>query len=147
MSVLRGGWRVGFPHHDAGQLFAVAVDIESYPRFIPWCRLARVCRRDGNVLEVDNVFGAGPVQARFRSRAELDPPHHLDITASDGPFRRFHLGWSFEPGADGGCRVVVEYRMAFRSPLLASLAQISQPDTERRAVQAFKERVRVVYGP
>lgn len=146
MSVLSGGWRVDFPHHDAEQLFAVAADVESYPRFIPWCSYAQIRYRDGNHLEVDNQFGAGPIQARFRSSAEMAPPHQLDITASDGPFRRFHLGWRFEPLGDGGCRVVVEYRMAFHSPLLHAMARMSQPEVERRAVQKFKERVRAVYG-
>lgn len=146
MSALTGGWRVEFPHHDAEQLFAVAVDIESYPRFIPWCRLAHIRRRDGHMLQVDNLFGAGPLQVRFHSRAELDPPHRLEITACDGPFRQFRLSWSFDPGTTGGCRVVADYRMELRSSLLHSLARLSLPEVERRVVQKFKERVRAVYG-
>lgn len=145
MGMLSGGWQVDFPHHDAEQLFAVAVDIESYPRFLPWCRLAHIRKRDGNVLEVDNLFGAGPIQARFHSRAEIDRPRRLDITARDGPFRLFRLGWRFEP-RDGGCRVTAEYRMELRSGLLGSLARLSLPEVERRVVQNFKERVRAVYG-
>ena len=146
MTPLAGGWTVDFPDHDAEQLFAVAVDIESYTRFIPWCRLARIRRREGNILEVDNLFGAGPLQARFRSRAEFDSPRRLDITATDGPFRLFHLGWRFEPRHGGGCRVVARYSMELRSGLLHSLARLSLSEVERRVVRNFKDRVRVVYG-
>ena len=146
MSALIGGWRVDFPHHDEEQLFAVAVDVESYPRFLPWCRLAHIRRRMGDSLEVDNLFGAGPVLARFRSHAEFDRPHRLDITARDGPFRLFHLGWRFEPGEHGGCRVTADYRMELRSGLLQGLARLSLPEVERRVVDSFKARVRTVYG-
>lgn len=146
MSRLAGGWVVEFPHHDPAHLFALAVDIESYPRFIPWCRLARIRRRDGGRLEVDNLFGAGPIQARFQSVAEADPPHRLEITSRDGPFRAFRLCWVFEPLAGDGCRVKADYQMELRSGLLHSLARLSLPEVERRVVQKFKERVRAVYG-
>ena len=146
MSVLAGGWMVDFPHHDAALLFALAVDIESYPRFIPWCRLARIRGREGNRLEVDNLFGAGPVQARFHSTAEFEAPHRLDITSRDGPFRSFHLTWTFEPLGHEGCRVKADYRMELKSSLLQSLARLSAPEMERRVVQKFRERVRAVYG-
>ncbi|RAU21791.1 ubiquinone-binding protein [Paramagnetospirillum kuznetsovii] len=146
MSALVGGWAVDFPHHDAARLFALAVDVESYPRFIPWCRLTRIRRRDQARLEVDNLFGAGPVQARFHSVAEFDAPHRLEITSRDGPFRAFRLTWVFEPLDAQGCRVKADYRMELKSGLLQSLARLSLPEVERRVVQKFKERVRAVYG-
>ncbi len=144
--MLAGGWVVDFPRHDAARLFALAVDIESYPRFIPWCRLARIRGREGNRLEVDNLFGAGPVQARFHSVAEFEAPHRLSITSRDGPFRSFQLTWEFEPLGDDGCRVKADYRMELRSGLLQSLARLSLPEVERRVVHKFRERVRAVYG-
>ncbi len=144
MSVVAGAWVVDFPHLDRARLFAVAADIESYPRFIPWCRLARIRQRDGNRMEVDNLFGAGPIQARFRSHAEFDPPNRLDITSRDGPFRHFHLTWRFLALGAEGCRVEADYRMELRSGLLQSLAQVSMTEIERRVVQRFKERVRAV---
>ena len=146
MTAVNGGWRVDFPHHGPEQLFAVAADVEAYPRFLPWCRLTRIRKRDANRLEVENLFGIGPMQLRFRSQAQLDPPHGLDITAQDGPFRQFHLSWRFIPLDQGGCRVVAEYRMELRSPLLHSLTRLTLPDMERRVVQRFKERVRTVTG-
>ncbi|MBI3445071.1 MAG: type II toxin-antitoxin system RatA family toxin [Magnetospirillum sp.] len=146
MSALLGGWHVDFPHHDPEQMFALAVDIESYPRFIPWCQKARIRQRREHILDVDNVFGTGPLQARFQSTAELDPPHGLTITSADGPFRRFRLQWHFSPLGEGGCRVEAEYEMVLRSPLMHSLASMTLPPMEHKVVHNFKERVRQVYG-
>ncbi|CAA7621818.1 Oligoketide cyclase/lipid transport protein [Candidatus Terasakiella magnetica] len=146
MGGLSGGWRVDFPHHDCDKLFALAVDIESYPRFLPWCRSARIRHHDGNVLQVENRFGAGPLQINFRSRAVLDRPHSLEITSSDGPFHSFALTWRFEPLGTTGGRVVAQYRMELRSGLMQSLAHLSLGEIERRVVRNFTERVRAVYG-
>ena len=146
MAGLAGGWRVDFPRHDAEQLFALAADIESYPRFLPWCRSARILSRRDQAWEVDNVFGAGPVLAHFRSHAVFDRPHLLEITASEAPFRRFRLSWRFEPLGAAGCRVTAYYAMDLRSSLLAAMARMALPEMERKVVQRFKDRVRQVYG-
>ncbi len=145
MHPLTGGWRVDVPRHTPEELYALAVDIESYPRFLPWCQRAHVRKRDGDRLEVDNLFGLGPLQARFTSLAEQEPPHRLTISAHDGPFRHFKLVWDFEPLGEG-CRVVARYEMALRSPMLHSMAAMTLPAMEHKVVQNFKERIRRVYG-
>jgi coenzyme Q-binding protein COQ10 len=146
MTAITGGWSADFPRHAPEQLFHLAADIEAYPRFIPWCLAARVRRRGDTTLDVDNRFGAGPLQVGFRSQAEFVVPSRLDITSSDGPFRRFHLCWRFTPRGGGGCRVSVEYEMELHSGLLNTLARLSQHEAERRVARRFGERAREVYG-
>ena len=145
---LAGLWSLDFPNHACEALFAVAVDIESYPRFLPWCRAVRITRRgpDGLPRRVENLFGAGPVVARFESHAEPEPPHRLVIRAEAAPFRRFSLDWRFDPLPDGGCRASAAYHIELRSAVLQSLARLSLPEVERRVVQAFRDRVRLVHG-
>ncbi|MCA1908729.1 MAG: type II toxin-antitoxin system RatA family toxin [Magnetospirillum sp.] len=138
---LRGRFAADFPGLAASQLFAIASDIESYPRFIPWCRSARVLAADGAVRRVDNHFGAGPVDMRFVTRAEADEPRALSITSDDGPFRSFRLDWRF---ADG--HVEADYSIALRSPLLQGLAVFAMPEVERRIVSQFRQRVEALHG-
>ena len=138
---LRGRFAAVFPGLTARQLFDVASDIESYPHFIPWCRSARVVHADSAVREVDNHFGAGPVELRFRTRAEAMAPDALTITSADGPFRSFRLDWRF---ADG--HVQADYSIALRSSLLQGLAVFAMPEVERRIVSQFRRRVHALYG-
>lgn len=145
MHPLSGGWRVDVLRHTPEELYALAVDIESYPLFLPWCQKARIRRRDGDRMEVDNLFGLGPMQARFISEAAEEPPGRLTITSRDGPFRRFRLIWEFEPLGDG-CRVEASYKMELRSPMLQSMAALALPAMEHKVVQNFKDRIRRVYG-
>lgn len=138
---LRGRFAADFPGLAATQLFAIASDIESYPLFIPWCRSARVLSTDGTVRQVENHFGAGPVDMRFFTRAEADAPHALSITSEDGPFRSFRLDWTFREG-----HVEARYHISLRSPLLQGLAAFAMPEVERRIVSQFRQRVVALHG-
>jgi coenzyme Q-binding protein COQ10 len=146
LTVLAGGFAMDFPALNADQLFQLAVEVEDYPQFIPGCIAARVRRRDGNRLVVDNHFGAGPIEMRFCSEAEADRPHRLVITSADQPFRSFRLEWSFDEAPAGGCRVTAFYEMELNSPLLNGLARFAMPELERRVANRFRERARKVFG-
>ena len=139
-------WRLRFPVFSTEQLFTLVSDIESYPQFVPGCVATRILehRADGRRL-VDNVFGAGPLRWRFRSTAEADPPHRLEIVSQDGPWRRFAMLWRFTPEGDG-CRVDVDLDVAFRSPLLAALAPTALPRAEPRIIRAFEARAQRLYA-
>ena len=139
-----GGWRRTFPRLSSAQLFALVSDIESYPAFVPGCLHARIVERGETVWKVENVFGFGPVRSRFMSRAELDPPHRLDITSREEPWRDFRMNWRFED-ADAGCRLSCALALVFRSPLLARVAHLASGELERGVVSAFERRARWVY--
>lgn len=146
MEPVAGRFAADFPTHSCAQLFALAVDIERYPAFIPWCRSARIVARHGDMLEVENHFGAGPLDVVFCTRAVSEPPHRLEITSDQPPFRTFQLAWNFSPLDGAGCRVVAEYRMVLRSPLLHGLARLTVAEAQRKIVQRFRERAQAVYG-
>lgn len=140
-----GEWRMEFAGRTPEQLFALAADIESYPRFVPWCIATRILSRHPDHWRCDNLFGKGPIRLRFHTRAEFDPPREIRIASHDGPFRTFRLVWRFAATAQG-CRVVVGFDMAFRWDLVGLLARVSLPEVEQRIVSAFRGRAAQLYG-
>lgn len=147
MSAITGTIAADYPRHSCDELFALASDIEQYPRFLPWCKSVRVTRTgEDGIREVDNHFGAGPADMAFRSRAIATPPNRLEITSDDGPFRRFVLIWSFTPRSEGGCRVRAEYVVEFRSGVLQGLARLGVHRVERSVLRRFRDRARTVYA-
>lgn len=146
MTAITGAVAADYPRYSCDELFALATDIEQYPRFLPWCKSARVVHADGDVREVDNHFGAGPADLAFRSRAIAMPPTRLEIASIDGPFRRFTLVWSFTPRAEGGCRVRAEYVVDFRSGMLQGLARLGIHRVERSVMRRFRDHARIVYS-
>lgn len=143
---LRGAFSAEFPRWSCEQLFALATDVESYPRFIPWCKSARVLSEEGCSREVVNHFGAGPAELTFRTRAVSTAPERLEIMSADGPFRRFALTWSFAPMEGGGCTVRADYVIDFRSSVLQGLAHLTIREVERRIVRKFRDRAAEMYG-
>lgn len=126
------------------QLFALVLDIEHYPEFVPAYHQARILQREVSMLEVEQVVGFGPVVLSFRSRAEYTAPTRIFIHASDGPFHRLDVTWSFMP-EDGGCRVTAEidYRP---SGLLAPLLRGGLTLLASRLLDAFARRAARLYG-
>ena len=143
--VVRGDWRMEFPDHSPDQMFALAADIESYPRFVPWCIATRILSRHDDHWRCDNVFGSGPVRLRFHTRAAFDPPHVSVITSTDGPFRSVHLYWRFFPEGTG-VRVEAGFEARFKSDMVGLLARVSLAEVERRIIAAFRRRAEQLYG-
>lgn len=135
-----------FPVYSAEQLFALVADIESYPQFVPGCVATRILeRRDDGTWLVDNVFGFGPLRSRFHTTARFDAPQRLEIVSQDGPWRRFAMVWRFTPDADG-CRADADVEVAFRLPLLETLARTGLSSAEPRIIRAFEGRAKRLYG-
>jgi len=127
------------------QLFALVLDIERYPEFVPGYRAARILRRDAQALEVEQRAGFGPLTIAFRSRAEFRAPARIHIHASDGPFRRLEVTWSFTPEDAGGCRVSADtcYEL---SGLLAPMVRGGMALFAPRLLDAFALRAARLYG-
>lgn len=134
------------PRHSPEQLYALAADIESYPRFLFWCEQARIKGREGNRLLVDNVFGLGPIRARFETRAVLDPTRSIEVTSTAPPFALLRIVWRFEADPRGGCTVSLSLEQAFRSPLVEMAAKPFLAGFEESVIRAFVKRAREVYG-
>ncbi len=129
------------------QLFDLVADIERYPEFLPWCRAARIRRREGNTLHADLVIGFKMFRENFTSRVELDRGRHrIDVVYAEGPFKYLRNHWVFEPRPDGSCHVDFYVEFEFRSPLLARLIGLLFHEAVRRMVHAFETRAAKLYG-
>ncbi|PPQ40254.1 coenzyme Q-binding protein COQ10 [Rhodoblastus acidophilus] len=135
-----------YPRYSPENLFALAADIESYPLFVPGCRSARILAREGDALQVENVFGFGPLRHPFKTRAELKPPRELAIVSQDGPWRRFSMTFRFAREQDG-CRLVCEAVLDFRSPMLNLVASLAAAEVETKVLAAFQRRAEKLFGP
>ncbi|GBD41855.1 Persistence and stress-resistance toxin PasT [bacterium HR39] len=129
------------------QLFRLVAEVDRYPEFLPWCRAARVVRRDGNVFWADLVVAFKMFRERFRSKVTLTPPHRIDVEYIDGPFRYLNNHWVFEEAPDGGCIVDFFVDFEFKSKFLQSLMEMLFNEAVRRMVAAFERRAVELYGP
>src|SRR5882724_3094248 len=88
------------------RLFALINDIESYPRFIPWCTHARVLSRSDREIVATIGVRQGPLQSEFTTRNELEQDRRIVMHLVTGPFKMLEGEWLLTPIAQAGPRPV-----------------------------------------
>ncbi|MGO8865569.1 MAG: type II toxin-antitoxin system RatA family toxin [Alphaproteobacteria bacterium] len=132
----------------ARRLFDLVADVEKYPEFIEWFVAVRIRRREGNVLEVDQVVRFKGLRARFVTRAVLDPPRRIEIACQEPPFKRFDQLWTFLPAPKGGTIVEYASTLELSSSLLqhAMQALFDERQVAVATVDALARRAQQIYG-
>jgi ribosome-associated toxin RatA of RatAB toxin-antitoxin module len=137
--------RSAIVEHSAEEMFALVDDIESYPRFLPWCSAATVESRSPGLARATLTVGLRGVRQSLTTENELRPPGAMDMRLVKGPFRRFAAAWRFKALGAGSCAVEfsLEYEMA------GPLSRLLEPLFDHVAntmVDAFTRRAGEVYG-
>jgi len=128
------------------QLFDLVAGVDRYPEFLPWCKAARITRREGDVFYADLVIAFKMFKERFASKVRLTPKSGIDVEYIDGPFRYLNNHWGFEPAPGGGTILHFHVDFEFRSRLLQNLIGLLFNEAVRRMVGAFEARAEQLYG-
>lgn len=129
------------------KMFDLVIDVDRYPEFLPWCRAARIKRREPGVLVAEMVIGFKMVREQFTSHVDYNAQDlTINTTYMDGPFKQMVSKWRFLPSPEG-CLVDFYVDFEFKSSLLQSLAGAFFGEVVRRMVGAFEARARQLYGP
>ena len=128
------------------QMFALVEDIERYPEFVPWVATAQLLERTATEVIGRLEMQRGGIREKFTTRNVLSPPHQMDLTLVDGPFKTLEGRWKFEPIADRGTRIGLAIRFEFANPMLSLLLSNSFEKSCGQLVDAFVARARSVYA-
>jgi len=131
--------------YDAGQMFDLVDDIESYPAFLHWCQGATVDRSGNTEVVATLDVGLGGVRKRFTTRNSLQRPHRIEIDLVKGPFKSLRGTWRFEAQDSGS---VVELQLDFEvahTPLDRMFGMLFE-EIVRSQVAAFIQRAERLYG-
>ena len=131
--------------HPWEELYSLVLEVESYPRFVPFCHAL-------DVLEQSNHDGADEVTARMevgfaavregftgrilgrRARQEIL------ISNVDGPFRSFDGRWLFTPADDRATDIRVEVDYQFCNPFMSAVLSTAFWSIAEALVTAFETR-------
>jgi coenzyme Q-binding protein COQ10 len=132
------------------QLFDLVADVPRYPEFLPWCTAARVRRKEGPGVEVDELaIGFGPFHEKFVSRVVQTPDDptgpRIATTGVEGPFKQLASQWHFRPHPDG-CEIEFALEFEFRSLILQHTVRVLFAEAVKRMVAAFEARAAQLYG-
>ena len=128
------------------QMFDLVNDVESYPKFLHWCRGARIDIVQGNTLEATLDVGVLGFHQSFRTRNTLTRPERIGIDLVSGPFRRLRGEWRFQAEAGGGSSISLTLTFEVtRSPFGVVFAKVFE-ELAGAQMAAFIERAKTVYG-
>ena len=132
--------------HSAARMYALVEDIESYPRFLPWCVGADVKSRSPGTTLATLSLGMRGVKQSFTTQNTNRPPGAIDMKLVEGPFRRFSAGWRFEALGENACKVEFSMEVEFASRAVATLLQPLFERIGDNMVDAFTRRADEIHG-
>jgi coenzyme Q-binding protein COQ10 len=133
------------------QLFVLVIDIEKYPKFLPWCRGARIVSResDGSFIG-ELIIRFMNLTERYTSKVVASPltshhaPRTIDVTLVSGPFHHLENHWRFVPHPQG-CELHFDVDFAFKSKLLDTMIGGVFTRATEKMVAAFTARAESMY--
>ena len=131
--------------HSAAQIYALIIDVERYPQFLPWCVGAEVEAMGEDEMVASLQIRRGPLRTQFTTRNRLERDRVVDMAFQRGPFRSLEGRWTLTPLGDDGCNVELRMRFEFSSAVPGSLLEPVFEETAASLVDAFVARAREVY--
>ncbi len=128
------------------QMFDLVAGVDRYPEFLPWCKAARITKREGDIFYADLIIGYKMVREKFTSRVTTSRPDHIHVEYLSGPMKHLSNHWRFIRNGDGGCTIDFFVDFEFKNPVFRKLMGLFFNEAVRRMVTAFEARAKKLYG-
>lgn len=129
------------------QLYTLAMDVENYPEFLPWCQSLRVFNRQKNTFDADMVIGYKSFREKVTTRVHFTENQRVRIEYLRGPMKHLKSDWTFAPDESGqGCVLQFDVDLELKNFVLNALLNGAFEKATSKLVQAFRDRAEAVYG-
>ena len=132
--------------YSAQQIYALVIDVERYPEFIPWCKAARIVERNEHNFLAELVISFKHIRESYVSRVSGDEATgSIDVVMERGPFHHLTNHWRLIPN-DSGCIIDFQIAFSFKYAVLEKLIGGLFSRATQRMVEAFMTRADAMYG-
>ena len=133
------------------QLMALALDVESYNEFVPFCERCVIResfeRQGRDVMVAAMTVGVSIFNETFVSRVISDASAKTSrVTGIDGPLNALVNNWQFSALDNGGTEIDFSVSFEFKSRMLSMLASSRVEDVCNRILDAFVDRAHRLHG-
>ncbi|CAK0769752.1 coenzyme Q-binding protein COQ10 [uncultured Gammaproteobacteria bacterium] len=130
------------------QLFDLIVDVESYPRFVPWWEAVRVKDRENGRYRTDQVVRFPWFKQTFSTVTTYERPHRIEVVAQKGALGTFSLAWKLNDADDGTATVDLTVEVSGSVLPVRKVAEALSRDVVQMLLTAFEgEAARVYRNP
>jgi ribosome-associated toxin RatA of RatAB toxin-antitoxin module len=138
--------RSAIVEHSAVAVYSLVEDIESYPRFLPWCREAKVLERTPEHTVAKLVVGMRGIRQSFTTANANRPGERIDLRLVEGPFKNFTAAWRFTTLDQRAARIEFSMEYEFSSKVLGKALEPLFDQIADTMVEAFSRRADQLYG-
>jgi ribosome-associated toxin RatA of RatAB toxin-antitoxin module len=132
--------------YSASAMYALVEDIDSYPRFLPWCERAVVLSREPGRTVATLYVNVRGLRQHFTTENANQPDASIAMKLVEGPFRNLEGRWSFTDLGPGGCKIEFKLHYEFGSALLGKTLGPAFHRIADRFVEAFVRRAEEIFG-
>jgi ribosome-associated toxin RatA of RatAB toxin-antitoxin module len=132
--------------YSADAMYGLVADVERYGEFLPWCGGARILARADDSLTASVDIAYRGVHKSFTTRNRLEPGRCMEMQLVDGPFRKLHGHWRFDPLDAEACKVSLELDFDFSNRLLGMVIGPVFESIANSLVDSFRSRAEALYG-
>jgi ribosome-associated toxin RatA of RatAB toxin-antitoxin module len=152
--------------YSAREMYELVVDVESYPKFLPWCESSTILEQH----EADPATGTpagmtarlglsyAGVRQSFTTRNEQVQGDYVKLKLVDGPFSQLDGMWQFKPlktpdpnqppnpDEPVACKVEFDLSYAFSNRVFEAVLSPVFDQVANTFVDSFVKRAAQVYG-
>jgi ribosome-associated toxin RatA of RatAB toxin-antitoxin module len=132
--------------YSAQQMYDLVEDIESYPKFLPWCSGSRILRRDGNIVEGQIEIAKAGFHKTFTTRNRQDHGGKIQISLLDGPFKSLEGFWSFMPLREDASKISLDLEFEIAGTFASMAFGPVFNQICNTMVSSFTQRAKALYG-
>jgi len=139
--------------YTAKQMLDLVLDIENYPKFLPWCSAAKITNKiNQNHLTADLVISFKNFSQKYTSDVKTtrisSHEYKVDVIAIDGPFKNLINHWHFQDSSDNNKPCVsIEFfiNFEFQSIIMEKLIGAVFKKATDKMINAFEKRAIELY--
>ncbi|MFC4761600.1 type II toxin-antitoxin system RatA family toxin [Dyella koreensis] len=132
--------------YSPAQMFDLVNAVEAYPKRFPWCAGAEVLERGENMLVARLDLKFAGFRQSFTTRNTTEPPHRLQMSLVDGPFRSLEGLWNFTALGDSGCKIAFALDFDYAGKLGGTALKLGFQGLASRMVEDFCREAERAYG-
>ena len=138
--------RSALVRYTPAQMFDLVNDVEAYPKRFDWCVGADVLEHDGNVMVARLDLKLAAFRQSFTTRNTAEPPHRLQMSLVDGPFRSLEGVWEFIALGEAGCKIAFALDIDYAAGIGGTALKFGFQTLASRMVDDFSRQAERTYG-
>lgn len=128
------------------QLFDLVADIESYPKFLPWCSEAKIIHSEQDSCIAELVLYFAPLSYKYTSKVDYDRnAPSINVSLVEGPFECLNNIWNFKE-QNGKTQIDFSIELGCKSKMLEKMVGLMFERALAKLISAFQKRAEELYG-